>query len=287
MIYIALSVICSVTVSIILKLAPRWQIDLRQAIAGGYLVAGAMCLLILRPAPDLLLSRPGGGGWWLMLALGLLLPSIFLVLAHSVQAVGIVRTDAAQRLSLLLPLIAAFTVFGESLSPAKVLGIGLGLLAIGGIVARPVHVQPQHQRDWLWPAAVFLGMGVIDILFKQMSALTATPFADVLFATFATALLLSAAYVAALYWRGQAQWRWQHALGAVLIGGFNFGNIVFYILAHRSLPGDPALVFSSMNIGVIVLAALIGLGFFHERLGRVNIGGLLLAVAAVGILARA
>lgn len=42
-----------------------------------------------------------------------------------------------------------------------------------------------------------------------------------------------------------------------------------------------------MNIGVIVLATLVGVGLFRERLSRLNGVGLLLAVGAIAVLASA
>jgi drug/metabolite transporter (DMT)-like permease len=134
---------------------------------------------------------------------------------------------------------------------------------------------------------VFAGMGVIDILFKRVAQLTGMPFGDVLLATFVLAFVPAMLAVAWLYASGRAHWRWRNVGGAVLLGTFNFGDILFYVQAHRHLAHDPALVFSAMNIGVIVLAALVGVWVFRERLGWLNRAGLALAVVAVLVLATA
>lgn len=289
MIYIALSVVCSVVVSVLLKLAPRFGVDVRQAIAGNYLVAVLLTAALLDPHPSLLELPVAHPAWRVLLALGLLLPSMFWVLAWSVRRVGVVLTDAAQRLSLLLPLVAAFTLFGEVFTWHKGAGMAIGLLAIVCIVARPRESRSDAGgvRGWWLPLGVFAGMGTIDILFKRVAQLTGTPFADVLFATFVLAFVLSTLAMAWLFARGRAHWRWRNAGGALLLGIFNFGNIVFYVQAHRHLASDPALVFSAMNIGVIVLAALVGVWAFRERLGWLNRAGLALAVVAVLVLATA
>jgi drug/metabolite transporter (DMT)-like permease len=286
--FIALSVLCSVAVSVVLKLAPRYGVDVRQAIAGNYLVSIALTLALLAPSPGLLLLPAAHPAWRVLLALGVLLPSIFVVMARSVRYAGVVRTDAAQRLSLLLPLIAAFTLFGEAFTWHKGVGMALGLIAIACIVTRlGARKQADHKRAeaWWWPLVVFAGMGVIDILFKRVAQLTGVPFADVLLAAFVLAFVLAALAMVWLYRRGRARWRWRHLSAAVLLGALNFGNIVFYIEAHRHLARDPALVFSSMNIGVIVLATVVGVAWFGERLRRVNAVGLALAVVAVIVLA--
>ena len=71
--------------------------------------------------------------------------------------------------------------------------------------------------------------------------------------------------------------------GAVL-GILNFGNLLFYLLAHRTLPHDPALVFASMNLGVVALGALTGFALFGERHGRVTTAGFAIAVVAIALL---
>lgn len=286
--YILLSVLCSVVVSVLLKLAPRHEVDVRQAITGNYLVATLLAWWLFQPRPELLLLPVSHPAWPVLLALGILLPGMFVVLALSVRRVGIVLTDAAQRMSLLLPLALAFTVFGETFNWQKGVGMAIGLTAIACIVARPrAGVNHAAAGAWGWPLAVFAGMGVIDILFKRVALLTGVPFADVLLATFVLAFGLAVAGVAWLYARGRARWRWRNMAGAALLGVFNFGNIVFYVQAHRHLAQDPALVFSAMNIGVIVLATLVGVWLFRERLGWRNRIGLLLAVVSVVVLALA
>lgn len=289
MIYIVLSVVCSVVVSVLLKLAPRHGVDVRQAIAGNYLVATLLTAALLDPHPSLLELPVAHPAWRVLIALGVLLPLMFVVLAYSVRRVGVVVTDAAQRLSLLLPLLAAFTVFGEAFSWHKGAGMAIGLVAIACIVLRKRNsgTQKGDPGGWWWPLIVFAGMGAIDILFKRVAQLTGVPFADVLLATFVLAFALAMFAMVWLYVRGRAHWRWRHAGGAVLLGVFNFGNILFYVQAHRYLAHDPALVFSTMNIGVIVLATLVGVYWLGERLGRLNRLGLALAVVAVLVLATA
>ena len=73
---------------------------------------------------------------------------------------------------------------------------------------------------------------------------------------------------------------------ALLLGLANFGNILFYLRGHQALPQHPALVFASMNIGVVALGALVGLLVFRERLSRLNLAGVALALLAIGLIAR-
>jgi len=287
LLYLLASVACSVTVAVLLKLARRWQVDVRQAIAMNYLVAALLCWAVLRPdAAGLLTPRTP---WLVLAALGVLLPSVFLAMAAAVRHAGIVRSDAAQRLSLFIPLLAAFLLFGEPPSARKLVATLLAAGALTCLLRRVGPVQgpanaaadPDHGRAaWLWPLAVWLGYGVIDILFKQV-ARAGTAFAGGLLLAFVIAGLLMLAYLLLRRVRCQAR----HLAAGVVLGLANFGNILTYIRAHQSLPEHPALVFASMNMGVITLGTLVGALAFREPLSRLNLLGIALALGAIVLMA--
>jgi len=285
MMYLVLSVTCSVTVAILLKIARRHDVDVRQAIAVNYVVAASLCLAVLQPSlADL---RQPATPWAILAALGVLLPTVFLAMAASVRHAGIVKSDAAQRLSLFIPLLAAFLLFGEVLSEQKLWGIAAAFAALACLIGRSQSTAVATNEAacacvnyvWLWPLAVWLGYGVIDVLFKQM-ARAGTAFAGGLLAAFILAGVVIFAYLLAV----RARWRWRHAAGGLFLGLANFGNILFYIRAHQHFPDDPALVFSAMNIGVISAGTLVGAAAFGERLSVRNWIGLALAVAAIVIM---
>lgn len=283
MIYVLLSVACSVLVSVLLKLARRFEVDVGQAIAWNYVATGVLTAWLLQPS--LVTLRAPGAPWLALAALGILLPTIFLALAASVRHAGIVRSDAAQRLSLLLSLLAAFALFGERLTAFKALGIALGLLALLGMVWRSGQGSAERgAAGWLYPLAVFAGFGVIDILFKRV-AQAGVPLGASLQAMFALALVVAFALQLWRRARGQTRFTARNALAGLLLGLANFGNILFYLRGHRALPQHPALVFASVNLGVVVLGAVVGLLLFRERLSRLNLAGVALALLAIGVIA--
>jgi drug/metabolite transporter (DMT)-like permease len=68
------------------------------------------------------------------------------------------------------------------------------------------------------------------------------------------------------------------------LGIANFGNILFYIKAHQAIANNPSVVFSSMNIGVIVFGTLVGVFIFREKLSTLNKLGIVLAIIAIAII---
>lgn len=269
------SVSCSVAVSILLKVARNKNIDIAQAIAFNYVMACSLTLLLLRPDLSHLIQPDTAS--WTVITLGILLPSIFIVMAKAVQQAGIVLSDAAQRLSLIIPLIAAVVIFGEIMQQEKVMGIGLGLTALICLtLGSKKTTGPNSSKGYVWLLAVWIGYGVIDVLFKQLSK-TGAGFSSSLFTTFALAGVLLFSWLLLR----RTQWQRHNIVAGLLLGLLNFGNIYFYIRAHQQFPDNPTLVFSTMNIGVITLGTLVGAGFFKEKLSFVSIVGIVLAIGAI------
>ncbi|OZI65166.1 EamA family transporter [Bordetella genomosp. 1] len=274
------SVLCSVTVAVLLKLARRFNIDVRQAIATNYAMAALLCVLLLKP--DLARFQWAGPELALLLALGVLMPSVFVAMARSVRYAGIVRSDAAQRLSLFIALLAAFVLFGEAITGRKLGGIALAFAALFCVLRRPkdapAHDGPAHAA-WLWPLAVWAGYGTIDVLFKVMSR-AGSAFTGTLLLTFLLAGILMTVYLVVV----RTRWEARSLAAGLLLGVLNFGNIYTYIRAHQSLPDNPALVFASMNMGVIALGTVVGALAFREKLSKLNLVGLALALAAIVVM---
>lgn len=279
MMYLTIAVLCSVAVSVLLKILRQKQIDIRQTIVAGYPVAFLLTLFLLKPEVSEVSAL--GHAWGIIIALGILLPAVFIILGRAIEAVGMVATDAAQRLSLIIPIVAAFLLFGEVLTGTRVFGLALGFLALGALVYRPQHtdLSKEAKRTPLWLFGVWAGYGVIDILFKQVAKQGAA-FPLTLLVSFSLAGLLLFIYllITRVRWQGNA------LAAGVLLGALNIGNIYAYVRAHQVLSDSPSIVFTGMNVGVIAVATLIGVGVFKETLNRINILGLVLAICCVGVL---
>ncbi len=283
--YLISSVLCSVAVSVLLKLAARRQVDVRQAIAMNYVVAASLAYFILQPAMHRLATP--SWVWAEVAALGILLPTVFLAMARAVAQAGIVRSDAAQRLSLFIPIIAAFAIFGEALSGPKAAGLALAVAAMACLVGRPrpgmkgdvAPATTDAGQGWVWLLAVWVGYGTIDVLFKQV-ARAGTAFPITLLASFIVAGVLMLSYLTLT----RTRWTRDGVIAGVLLGLLNFGNILFYIRAHQHFSDNPTLVFATMNIGVVALGTLTGALAFRERLSGWHIAGIVLAIGAIVVM---
>lgn len=277
MIYIILSICCSVTVAILLKLAKRYQISIIQAVTVNYFAALTLCFFFFKPDIKLLNST---APWPIYTALAILLPTIFLFLAASVKSLGIVKTDIAQRLSLFIPILAAYFIFKEDFNDLKIIGLAIGFVAIFLTFLRKSNPD-QKTGNLIFPVMVFIGFGAIDVLFKQIALYKALPYTTSLFTVFCMAFVVSLVIVTAMTISGKIKLQLVNLACGLILGFFNFGNILFYLKAHQALAQNPSTVFAAMNLGVIVVGTLIGVLVFKEKLTKVNYIGIILAIAAV------
>lgn len=281
--YVLISVICSVTVSVIIKLAKQRGVKHLHLIVWNYPVAALLTLLFLKPqAPA---SLDAHLPWSVYFALAILLPTIFLCIAHAIQHSGIVKTEVAQRLSLFIPLLAAYFVFNEHMGTSKLLGIAVGLVAILCSIGWRRRSSVDQNGRWGYIAAVFFGLGVIDILFKQIARYKEVSYTFSMLVIFLLAMVVAFFFLAYDIRVKKQRLKISSIFWGMLLGLFNFGNILFYMKAHRSLSESPSVVFTGMNIGVILVGAFVGIVFFAERLSLLNKLGLLLAVLSVLIIA--
>ncbi|PRD48155.1 DMT family transporter [Sphingobacterium haloxyli] len=280
MFYVLLSVICSVTVSVIIKLAKKNGVQHLHLVVWNYPVAVLATLLYLKPGT--VVVPPSALPWGLYLLLAVLLPSIFLCIAYAIQYNGIVKTEVAQRLSLFIPLLAAFFIFKEVIGVSKLVGIVVGIAAILCSIG---WKKGGAKEGWVYALAVFFGMGIIDILFKKVALFRAVPYTYSMLLIFLLAMFISFGFLIYRMSIRKERLQFKSIVWGIVLGLFNFGNILFYMRAHQELSESPSVVFTGMNIGVILLGAIVGVGFFSERLTFLNKIGLLLAVFSVLIIA--
>lgn len=274
--------LCSVLVSILLKFAKNKGFDALQMIAWNYAIASILSYLWFKP--DLAHISVSATPWWLIIVLGMVLPSIFLCLAKSLQTAGILKTEIAQRLSVVLSLLAAYFLFQEQFSQLKMAGVTLGITAVLCLIFSQAGSSNTHlnRKGMLFLLSVWVGYAIVDILLKYTTSL-GLQFPVILTLMFICAFILSIVYLLIQ----KAQWNIKNMIAGLLLGLLNFANIALYVKAHILLKDSPAIVFAGMNILVVLFGVLTGLFIFKEKLKKMTTLGLVLGLAGVVCLALA
>ena len=273
--FVILSVICSVSVGIFLKVAKRFQLNFFQIITFNYV--SALLLTYFTYQPELTFKEKTIP-YSLFIGLAILLPLVFLIQAKSIKEIGIVKTDIAQRLSLFIPLIASYFLFNETFSQLKIIGFLVGFSAIFFTLNKK---SDNKSDNWIYPLLVLLGFGIIDILFKKVSVFNNFSFTTSLFIIFCGAFLISILFLIGKIIVQKEKLELQNILWGLVLGFLNFGNILFYLMAHKALAENPSTVFAGMNIGVIILGSFAGIFLFKEKMSTWNYFGIFLAIISI------
>ena len=275
MLFLLLSIICSVTVGVIFKISRNYTVNTKQIVAWNYIFALLLCYLSFDPDFQTIdFTVP----WAIYIPLGILLPAIFLFLAASIKHMGIVKTDAAQRLSLFIPILAAWLLFKEDFKMLKIIAFIIALPALLLILSKKTE---NTNNKWIYPAVVLIGFGLIDILFKQIALYTSLAYTSSLFIVFCISMIIMSGIVIYEILFKKIKLNTINFIFGGLVGLFNFGNILFYLKAHQAFAKNPSTVFAAMNMGVIIMGSIIGIIIFKEKVSRHNYLGLLLAIVAI------
>ena len=278
MLFLILSILCSVTVGVVFKLSRRFETNSFQIVLTNYAVALLFAGLFFEPNFNTINSD---APLFLYGVIGLLLPIVFILLFRSINAIGIAKTDAAQRLSLFLPIIASWLLFGEQFTALRVLGISIGFLALFFILTKPTL---KSETKFQYPLAVFMGYGIIDILFKKVATHTQIPFSTALSIMFLIALVVMIIVVLFQLFVKKTEFKILSVVFGTIVGLLNFGNIWFYLNAHKEFAHNPSTVFAGMNMGVIFLGSVVGVFLFKEKFSKFNYLGILLALVSIFII---
>lgn len=307
MIFLAFAVTCSVAIGMVFKHAGRQELDRTALLTVNYAAAVGVAGVLLAVGgreveQGLVLS---GELLSLGVGTGVVLIAGFFVLAWATEVAGMSLAIGVMRVSVVVPFLASWGVWGEVPTIAQGLGMILAMVAFfllahqrsapepmpaGAPSPRePTTVTEAVPSSIDWHAAGVLALtfccgGAVDVSMKAFEEGFGAENSRVLFLllAFGVAFLVGAVIVVR---RGLRQGKWPTAqtLGwGVLLGIVNYGSLEFLLRAIEALPGP--FVFPANNIAIMVVAALLGVTFWGERLSRPNRAGLALACVALLLL---
>jgi drug/metabolite transporter (DMT)-like permease len=286
MISLLLAILCSAGLPLLFRAFDDWRVNLFWAIPVNYfacIVVGA----IFAPAPDLsaLLSQP-----WFFLAIlqGFILAVNFYLLAYTAQRAGVSVAVLASRLSVAIPAILAFLLYGDSFNAVKTVGLAAALssLYLCTATGQDFGVTGAWLRRLL-PILVFFMFGCHFTLLKftQARYLDSSSYHVYVTTSFFFAFVTSVAI-------GLARIRTRVGIpsGDLIAGGvlglINYGAI-YFLVKVLSLEGwQSSQLFPIYSVGVVSVSSLLAMILFKERLSRLKTFGLVVGLMAVALLNR-
>ena len=259
MIYLVLAIISSALVSIVMRISQKFARNSITMLAANYV----MCTMAAAFLAGGVI--PTGEGAALTIGLGSISGVLYLLgfvlLQWNVQRNGVVLPATFQKLGVLVPTIAAITIFGETPRWTQLLGIAV---AIGAILLMQGKTEGKAAgRSTIGLLALLLCGGVCDVMSKVFdqwgNAVQGNYF---LVFTFLVALILC---VILCMVKKQSITLPDVLCGACL-GVPNYFSARFVLWALKDVPA--VVVYPTFSVGTIVLVTLVGVLAFRERVEK-------------------
>jgi drug/metabolite transporter (DMT)-like permease len=218
---------------------------------------------------------------------GILLAVNFYLLAYTAQRAGVAIAALASRLSVAIPSLLAFVLYGDSLTLVKVAGLCAALAALYLCTAPDKDSSASTVRLFqLLPVLVFITFGCYFSILKYLQAyyLDGSTYHAYVMSGFIFAFVSSLAIGVSNRVFSSADFRMKHILAGIFLGGINY-IAVYALLEVLALRGwESSQLFPIYRVGVVAVSAILAMLFFRERLSRQRTMGLAVGMVAVALL---
>ena len=283
MAFLIASILFSASILVLFRYFKQWGIDNLQAIIVNYVVAAAIGFASHEGASSLgiIVEKP----WFpVSIILGILFIGVFFLFALSSQVAGVAITAVASRMSVVIPVTAAFLLFDETATLTKIFGIALALPAFY-LTFKKKRNEKVAFLTLLLPLAIFIGTGSNDLLMKytEYHYLQDDLF-QLLAVVFTLSLVIGVIILLVRVVLGKTVLQTKNIAAGLALGMVNFYSTYFMFLSMEYF--DSSVMFPVLNIGVVSLAAFSDAFLFNEKFStanRIGIGLALLAIVFISI----
>lgn len=276
MIALALSILFTISLFLFFKEFDNRNIDTKEAITFNYLTAGLLSIAFGNAGYSL--ENTVFTDWFLpTVFLGVFFIVMFNIMALTTQKLGVTIGSLASKMSLIIPVIFALVFQGDSWTIIKSVGIIIALLSVYLTVKKG-----RAKKGPIYLAIVlFIGAGLLDTLLSHIQfTYLHTQAAKDYFTS--TVFLVAFGVGILLLLIKKHSFRKRNIIFGILLGIPNYLSILFVLKSLNQM--DASIVFPVLNIGVVVFSALIGWGYYKERLSKLNWLGVVLAISSICIL---
>jgi drug/metabolite transporter (DMT)-like permease len=254
------------------------KMDALQVITVNYLVAVAYGFSVWQEPFSLTIwtSKP----WFeISIIIGVFFILTYFLFARSSEKAGLAITAVASKMSVVLPVMAGFLIFGDRVSVQKVTGVLLTLAAFY-LIFLPKKGLKIDYRFVLLPLLLLLGNGMNDVLVKYSEYFYLNQ-DEGLFLSFIFFVALIIGLVA-LFFKQFIKGRFitlKNLTGGIILGSLNYWGAYFFLIAMEKY--QASFLFPVVNVGIVGLSAIVSYLIFKEKLNKMNWVGILIAIIAI------
>jgi len=275
MYFLSLAIFCSTSIALILKYIDTRKGEAIVLLAGNYLIASIIALvLLIFTAPKVFSVKTLLFGC----SLGFLFVVSFFIYAKAIAYAGTGLATTSSRLSVIIPIIFSIIIFNEEPKINHFIGFVFTLITF---IFFYFSIKGNRDADdgimkYLVLLAVFVGIGINDFamkVFKSWRPQEEEPY-FVLF-IFSSAFIYSSFYILINYIKIEKH----TSVWGLILGVPNVFSTIFLLSALAFLPA--ILVYPIMNVGIIVLTTFLAFIIWKERLNRWGIFALISGLIAI------
>jgi drug/metabolite transporter (DMT)-like permease len=305
-----LSVLTSVSLFVVFRLFSKFQVNTFQAITVNYFVCVITGLLFIDKSNEIVFYPQN---WWFMaIFLGLTFISTFYLMGIATQRVGVTVTTLANKMSMIIPVLFNLLIFKSTKEFDWLNGLGL-VAAVGAIILSNYSTPKENNTEnktqnnteketqnkqtvekgqslrvnkILLPISIFFLGGVIDTSLSYTNLRLLQPNEEVIFpiALFAMAAFVGFLIVGYKVLFQKETFTLKSIIAGVILGIPNYFSIYFLLMALTAFDGNGAFVLPVMSIGIIVIASLVSVLLLKDKLNRINMLGIGVAILAIVLL---
>jgi len=215
--------------------------------------------------------------------MGLSLIISFNLFALSAQKAGVTVTAISSRMSVVIPVILGFLIFGDTAGFIKIAGIIIGLVAFYLTSKKEKNIRINKSYLFL-PLLLFLMVGTNDSLMKAAEHFyITTDFVPFLATSFGFALNFGLIIFIFKSVKYKNAIEIKNVIAGIILGLLNWYSTLFVL---KGLDIYQVSVFIPLyNVGLVASASLAGFLIFREKLSKINIAGIVLAIIAIILIA--
>lgn len=288
MIYLLFTILANVSIFMAFRSFSKYNINTFPAIITNYLV----CVITgsIYAGPQNVISRVSTQQPWLYSSffIGIIFVSTFYLMAKTTQLRGVATATVASKMSLAIPVVFSLFVFKigpNTLDIWNYIGIILAFVAIILVTKRQTTFSNDQVRSFkffILPFSIFLLGGLIDtslnyVNHKWLSEDTSAVFTILVFG-FAFIIGITIILVKKIKFKAR------DIIAGIALGIPNFFSIYLQLKALSAFDNNGALLYPSLNIGIIIGSTLAAILFFKEHLSKVNKVGISIAILAILLL---
>ena len=238
MIYIILSVFCSVIIANLLKIFTSGKKNSILVIFLGNYFFAAIFSLFTNDTP---FNKINPSDIILGSFAGFFLLTNFLIYKKNIQINGLSLSVSVMRSSLLIPIILALVLWNETIKSLNVLGIIVVLISFVLMSGK------KHPHNLLWLFTLFCFTGTTDLFFKLYNVYGINSINLFLFFAFSTSLFLNII----LIFIQKIQFNWKEFSYGLILGLPNQLTALFFMKALNILPASIAYPVLASSVVIV------------------------------------